>query len=132
MSLETEVANLTVQTTNLLSAVNVAKSTLDNSVVQAVAASNQVGNVAVVVAAGNITLVKTDPTYQFINPNGANRNVTLPAVTALERVFFVIKNTGTAAFGLTVKNASAVQVGVPIANGYTLTVVWSGISWEVL
>lgn len=47
-------------------------------------------------ASGNITLDGASQRHQRINPNGSNRNVTLPAEETSKGKVFVIDNTGTA------------------------------------
>lgn len=128
MSLETDVAALTTAANDLAAIINLTKQTADtaNSTIA------QIGGVAVTTATGNITLLSNSPTYQLINPNGVSRVVTLPAPGVSDRVVFAIKNTGTGSFVLNIKNASAVTVGVPIANGFSLTVIWTGTQWEVM
>ena len=132
MTIESAVADLTTQTTALLTAVNVSKTTLDNTAAAVTAIGAQVGQVSVVTASGDITLTAASPTYQLINPNGAARNVTLPVLTASDRVVFAVKNTGTGGFALNIKASGGAVVGVPIANGYSLTLVWTGTKWEVM
>ena len=132
MTIETEVAALTVATTSLLGAITVSKTALDAKVDAVTAIGAQVGQVSVVTASGNITLTAASPTYQLINPNGAARNVTLPALSGTDRVVFAVKNTGTGGFALNIKASGGTAVGVPIANGYSLTLVWAGTQWEVM
>jgi len=131
MSLESEVANLTAQTTALLTAVNVQKSALDNAAAQATSAAAQVGGVQRTTASGTVTLTVSSPTYQFIDPNGANRDVVLPAPGAEQTCMFAVKHTG-GANSLTVKTAALVALDLPVMPGYTLALVWGGTAWEVL
>lgn len=90
------------------------------------------GGVAVVTATGIVTLTTASQVYQLINPNGASRDVVLPAPGASAQAAFAVKNTGTAGNTLTLKTAGGAQVGVTLANGYTQLVVWSGAAWEAL
>lgn len=131
MTIETEIAALTSATTSLLSAVNVSKATLDASTAQATAAAAQVGGTQRTTASGTVTLTTGSATYQFIDPNGATRDVVLPAPTAGQVCMFAVKNVGTAN-SLTVKTAAAVALDLPVTPGYTLAVVWGGSAWEVL
>lgn len=101
------------------------------SAAAAAASAAQVGGVARVTAVGTVTLTVTSATYQFIDANGANRDVVLPAPTGGQVCMFAIKNTGTAN-SLTVKTAAAVALDLPVTPGYTLAVVWGGSAWEVL
>ena len=131
MSLESEVANLTAQTTALLTAVNVQKSALDNAAAQATSAAAQVGGVQRTTASGTVTLAVSSPTYQFIDPNGANRDVILPTPGAEQTCMFAVKHTG-GANTLTVKTAAMGALDLPVMPGYPLALVWGGTAWEVL
>ena len=73
-------------------------------------------------------LTASSPTYQFINPT-ANIDLALPTVTTNKG--FVIKNTGTTGYGITVK-FGGVTIPPSIGNGYSMTVIWNGVNWEVL
>ena len=77
----------------------------------------------------SITLTATSPTYQFINPT-ASIDVNLPTVTGYKG--FVIKNTGTTNNGITVKTQTGTLISPVIGNGYSMTVIWNGVNWEVL
>lgn len=90
------------------------------------------GGAAVVTASGTITLTIASAVYQLINPNGAARDVILPAPGAGAQAAFAIKNTGSAGNTLTIKTAGGAQVGVTLANGYTQFVVWANAAWEAL
>ena len=91
------------------------------------------GGVSVVTATGTVTLTGGSTVYQFINPNGAARDVVLPALAAGDAGrAFSIKNTGAAGNVLTVKSAAGTQLGPLLANGYAMALVWSGSQWEVL
>lgn len=130
MSLETEVAALTTATTNLLTAVNISKGVLDAGVLEATTAAASIGGANKQTLSGNLTLTALSPAYQMLNPDGANRDVTLEVPTLGGRAYSV-KNIGTANF-LTVKNAGGTQLGPVIGAGYALTVVWSGTEWQVI
>jgi hypothetical protein len=146
MSIESEVQALTQATTDLLTAVNVRKTVLDASVTEAEAAAAQseasrvdaqakaelLGAASTVTATAAVALTASSAVYQFINPNGANRDVTLPTLTAPDDGRpFCIKNTGTLGNALTVRH-SGVQVGFPVGNGFALTVIWTGTKWEAV
>lgn len=91
------------------------------------------GSAAMVTATGTVALTDTSAVYQLIDPNGAARDVVLPALTAGDAGrSFAIKNTDTAGNFLTVKTAAGVQVGPALASGYTLFVLWTGTAWEAL
>jgi len=77
------------------------------------------------------TLVATSPQYQFLNPNGSNRDVTLPA--AATNMLFIIKNTGSAGNTLTVKDSGGTAVsGGTIANTVTMGFYYNGSSWQLV
>ena len=79
-------------------------------------------------ASGNIVLTAASAHYQFIDPNGSDRDVTLP--TAATGMAFVIKNYA-AANTLTVKDAAAATVTTVVA-GDAATVIYDGVAWQVL
>lgn len=127
-------AQTTQQIEALVQAVNTRKVQLDTAVAdaQTAATASLYGGVTTTVAGGNITLGATDQFYQFISPNGANRDVNLPVLQPVDAGrAFSIKNTGTAGNFLTVKFGGN-RVGPTIGNGYSMFVVWSGTTWEVL
>lgn len=75
-------------------------------------------------------LTIADKTYQFLNPNGSARDVTLPNTNS--NYSFVIKNTGTAGNALTVKDSAAATI-MTVYNGETFTFVQIGAnSWTTL
>jgi hypothetical protein len=139
MTIEAEVQALTQATTDLLQAVNVKKSTLDASTAQAEAAAAQavaksdlLGAASTFTATAAVTLTASSAVYQFINPNGSNRDVDVPTLTAADDGRpFCIKNVGTLGNALTVRH-SGVQVGFPVGNGFALTVIWTGTKWEAV
>jgi hypothetical protein len=61
--------------------------------------------------ASNLTLTDSSVEYQFLNPGGRNRDVTLPAVATTNHPY-VIMNTGSATEILTVKDAGGTALGV--------------------
>src|SRR5689334_21734613 len=76
----------------------------------------------------NVTLLKTDSPYQSADPNGSNRDITLPAVE-LTGMRFEIANVGSAnslvvkdPAGSTSVTIGAAQVGVVSCSG----TAWSG------
>jgi hypothetical protein len=139
MTIETEVQALTQATTALLQAVNVKKTALDGSVTdaqaaaaQAVAKSDLLGAASTFTATAAVALTASSAVYQFINPNGANRDVDVPTLTVADDGRpFCIKNVGTSGTSLTAKH-NGVQVGFPVGNGYALTVIWTGTKWEAV
>lgn len=58
-----------------------------------------------------LTLDDTYPSLLKLDPGGANRNVTLPAIATSEGVFLWIVNAADAAENLVVKNAAADTIG---------------------
>lgn len=152
MSLEQAVQDLTQTTEDLLvevntrkldlvNAVNQAEQSAQTSTTQASNAANSatiatekaalLGTAAVVTATGTVTLTTSSAVYQLINPNGSARDVVLPTLAAGDGGrAFLVKNIGTAGNFLTIKNASGVQVGPTLGNGYAMSLVWSGSSWE--
>lgn len=78
---------------------------------------------------GNATLSKASHAIQLMDPNGSNRNITLPDVAASKGYIFRIVNTGSGA-DLVVKNAAASTIATISQNqsGYVASdgVTWSG------
>lgn len=80
---------------------------------------------------GNKTLSESSPQYQFLNPNGSNRDVTLPA--AVTNLLFIIKNTGSAGNTLTVKDSGGTAIsGGTIANTVVMGFYYDGTSWQLV
>lgn len=79
---------------------------------------------------GNKTLSELSPQYQVLNPNGSNRDVTLPAgITGMQ---FIIKNTGSAGEVLTVKNSGGTAIiGGTIANTVVMGFFYDGSAWQL-
>ena len=80
------------------------------------------------VASGDVVLTSSSPVYQFIDPNSADRTVTLP--TAVVNLGFVIKHIGVANT-ITVKDAAAATVTTLSATD-TATIIYDGTAWVVL
>lgn len=77
------------------------------------------------------TLTSTSPQYQFLNPNGSNRDVTLPSATT--NMLFIIKNTGSAGNTLTVKDSGGSAItGGTIANTVAMGFYYNGSSWQLI
>jgi hypothetical protein len=75
---------------------------------------------------GNITLTNQSRNVQCIDPGGAGRDVTLPALE--EGLFFLVVNKADAAETITVKDAAAATV-VSLAQN-TSGLVWcDGAAW---
>lgn len=80
---------------------------------------------------GSKTLVTTSPQYQFLNPNGSNRDVNLPA--AETDMLFTIVNTGSAGNILTVKDSGGTAItNGAIANGITMGFYYNGTNWQIV
>lgn len=75
---------------------------------------------------GNKTLSESSQQYQVLNPNGSNRDVTLP-VAGMQ---FIIKNTGSAGEVLTVKNSGGTAIGNNISNTFAIAYVYDGSAWQ--
>jgi hypothetical protein len=75
---------------------------------------------------GDETLTTTSAVYQFLDPNGSDRNLDLPNAT-----MFVVKNTGDGGEVITVRDASDVTID-EVDNGVTLTFRWDGSAWQVM
>ena len=74
-----------------------------------------------------LTLVSSSAQYQFLDPNGANRTITLP--TAATNMLFIISNVAASGgFVLNVVNAASTAV-VTIANNVTIGVYYDGTTW---
>lgn len=83
-----------------------------------------------VVATSDVTLLTTDPQYNFIDTNGVNRKVTLPSGADNGKAF-VIKNIG--AELVDVYDSDDVTVlHSGLGNGSKVTLVFVVDSWEVL
>lgn len=76
----------------------------------------QYGGFTATTATGNITLTAGDSVIQAIDPGGAGRDVTLPALGSTGQGKVVIDNTADAAEVLTIKDAAANTLGTPGQN----------------
>jgi len=82
-------------------------------------------------AAGH-TVVSADGAYLFLDPDGADRDVTLPATPETGRAF-VIKNTATSGgFDLVVKADGGTPTVATVTDDTSVTVVYTGSAWETL
>jgi hypothetical protein len=73
------------------------------------------------------TLVATDATWQFLNPNGASRDINLPTGSASCFKFY-FKNTGATDFNLVIKYSSTTLITVRY-NSSIVCMVWNGTTW---
>lgn len=76
---------------------------------------------------GNLTLVDGDKAIQKIDCNGANRDVTLPAVATTNHVFYIVNSSG-GAFTITVKNAGGSTIAT-VAQGAAGIILSTGAVW---
>ncbi len=77
----------------------------------------------------NKTLTNDDAVIQMLNPNGANRVVTLPALEVTNHPF-IVGNTNGASYTLDVQSPSAVSVRV-VGAGKVHLFVSDGTQWKV-
>jgi hypothetical protein len=82
------------------------------------------------VLTGDLTLIYSSPTYQFLDPGAANRDVTLPV--GVQDLAFYIKNINTALFTLTIQDADLNQVGPILANGVGSGYYFDGTVWQTI
>jgi hypothetical protein len=78
--------------------------------------------------AAAVTLTATSPRYQFLDPDGSDRDVTLPTGSA--GLAFVIRHFG-AANVITVKDAAAATV-TTLAATTSVTLIYDGTAWQVM
>ena len=78
--------------------------------------------------AANLTVVGTDPTYLALDPNGSDRDVTLPATPATGLVY-AIRNTG-GANTLTIKDSGGSTI-TTVAFGAKVALLYDGAAWLV-
>ena len=75
---------------------------------------------------GDETLTASSAICQFLDPNGADRNLDLP-----DSSLFVVQNTGDGGEIITVRDSSDVTIDT-VDNGVTLTFIYDGTNWQVL
>ena len=88
---------------------------------------------ATVATAGNTTLTKDSARVQFIDPNGAARDCTLPAIAsgAGAGMYFFIANTADANEVITIKNTGGTAIGT-VSPGSVCAVFSNGTTWVLL
>lgn len=111
-------------------AAQAAASTAAAAAVASTAAINALSGVNVQTLAGDLALALDSDGYQFLDPAGATRAVTLPAGATPPRGF-CIKHTGTAGF-LRVNAPGGAQLGMLITPGYAVVAIYTGTTWELL
>ena len=81
---------------------------------------------------GGLTLTSSSANYQHLDPNGANRDITLPSPTGSDPNYFVIKNIASAgtAYGLVVKNSGGTTL-TTIPAAFYMNFVYDGTTWEI-
>lgn len=94
------------------------------------AAINALSGVNVQTLASDLALALDSDGYQFLDPAGATRAVTLPAGATPPRGF-CLKHTGTAGF-LRVNAPGGAQLGMLIIPGYAVVAIYTGTTWELL
>lgn len=107
-----------------------AASTAAAAAVASTAAINALSGVSAQTLAGDLELALDSDGYQFLDPAGATRAVTLPAGATPGRGFCV-KNSGTAGF-LRVNAPGGAQLGMLIIPGYAVVAIYTGTTWELL
>lgn len=104
---------------------------LQNSVYQiAYGVVGQSGFANTETLSANKTLTDDDRVLQTLNPNTADRTITLPAIAVTNHPF-LITNTNGSNFKLTVENASATHVRV-VPPGKSYLFFSNGSSWKVV
>jgi len=79
---------------------------------------------------GHAILTDTDTIYEMLDPNGSDRDVTLPTPT--NGMAFVLKHIGVANT-LTVKDAGGSAItGGTLTTGEVKTYLYDGTAWQVL
>jgi hypothetical protein len=78
---------------------------------------------------GTKTLSNVDNQYQFLDPNGADRDTLLPNASTAAGLEFTIVNTGSG-YNLIVKNSTATTVFAVIPPGDVFKFVCNGVIWK--
>ena len=73
------------------------------------------------------SILTTDKQNQLLDPNGANRDVTLYA-SPTAGDYFLFRNSGTSGFNLVLKNNAGTTL-VTIGNGVVVAVLYNGTNW---
>ncbi len=76
---------------------------------------------------GNVTIASTDKYYQYLNPNGANRTVTLDTTNMSEGNTFFVKNTGTANVLKVLQSTTVLTI---LAPGMDAIFAYDGSTWR--
>lgn len=77
-----------------------------------------------------LTLDKSSPLINYIDPGGAGRVVTLPAEADSKGLIFLITNTADAAEDLTVKEDSNTTTIVTISQSESAIIFCNGVLWS--
>lgn len=78
------------------------------------------------VLTGDLTLTDESPEIQYLDANGASRNINLPAVANTNHIFFIY-NSASSAFNLVIK--SGVTIIVTLTQGQSALVMSNGVTW---
>lgn len=78
------------------------------------------------VLTGDLTLTDDSPQIQYLDANGANRNINLPAVANTNHIFFIY-NSASPAFNLVVKSGATTVA--TIAQGQSGLIFSNGVTW---
>lgn len=87
------------------------------------------GTVSLRTLSAALTLVTTDKFVQHIDPGGAARNVTLPAIASSNGLSYLIINAADAAEALTIRNPTPTTIGV-IGQNQAGLVSCDGTTWR--
>lgn len=101
--------------------------TVDNNGVVRLTKRSTAG-VNVEILSANKSIAETDKESQELDPNGADRNVTLYA-SPTAGDYFSFKNTGTGGFNLFLKNNAGTTLA-KIGNGVAIAVLYNGTTWS--
>lgn len=96
--------------------------------IDATSATEIKASVTETTATGTVTLTATSDMYQFIAPNGSNRNVQLPA-ESLGRTYFIVHTDG--ANTLTILNDAAATEAT-LATGECVTLISGASVWRAI
>lgn len=108
---------------NLAADVNNVQSALD---ALAYSALNQAGFANVQTLSGNLTLTDDSAVLHVLDPGGANRDVTLPAVANTNHPYYFVNDDPT--YTLTIKNAGGTTIAT-VTDGLIKLVTSDGTAW---
>lgn len=79
------------------------------------------------VLSGTYTMTAGDPVLQFLDANGAARDVLLPPIS--DGLVYVVVNRAAAAFALTVKDSTGVTTVAVAAQNKSAILFCNGVAW---